>query len=59
LLLLQVIGICRSDERGHEAVQQLKEQVPGAKISVKVSNGDSVDKKLCTHFSSLGYGVYS
>jgi hypothetical protein len=33
---LQVIGIARSDERGHEAVQQLKEEVPGAKISLKV-----------------------
>eukprot|EP00882_Tetradesmus_deserticola_P001704 GHRQ01001833.1.p1 GENE.GHRQ01001833.1~~GHRQ01001833.1.p1 ORF type:complete len:338 (+),score=132.53 GHRQ01001833.1:312-1325(+) len=34
----EVIGICRSDERGHEALQQLKQQVPGAKISMKVCN---------------------
>lgn len=34
----EVIGIARSDERGHEAVAQLKEQVPGAKISLKLCN---------------------
>jgi hypothetical protein len=33
---LQVIGVARSEDRGHEAVQQLKQEVPGAKITLKV-----------------------